>query len=154
AHSEETPHINSGLLSGVQLWIALPDRDRDAPPAFDHHRELPIFDSSGVTVRMITGDLLGHSSPAKTYTPLIGAEFEWREDASMLLPFKANFEHALFVFDGVVLLNNQRLAVGSLHYLSPGRDEMQLAGRAGSRLLLIGGQPFPEPIVMWWNFVA
>lgn len=26
--------------------------------------------------------------------------------------------------------------------------------RAGSRLLLIGGEPFGEDVLMWWNFVG
>ena len=25
---------------------------------------------------------------------------------------------------------------------------------APARLLLLGGEPFPEPLFMWWNFVA
>src|SRR5215468_5346223 len=51
AHSEETPPANSGALSGVQLWVALPDDDRDVSPAFDHYAVLPVQDESGVAVK-------------------------------------------------------------------------------------------------------
>src|SRR5690349_17716622 len=80
AHAEETPRTNSGALSGVQLWIALPDDYRDGPPAFDHYAELPTVEaSSGVTVKLITGELLGRSSPAKTFSPIVGAELQFHQ---------------------------------------------------------------------------
>jgi quercetin 2,3-dioxygenase len=154
AHAEETPPANSGILSGVQLWVALPRSHRDVAPSFDHHAVLPSFDVSGVTVKLIMGDLLGQSSPAKTFSPILGAEIAFHERSSLVLPFKDDFEHAIFVFDGDVLLNDQPLDNATLHYLAPGRDEAKLTGSAVSRLLLLGGRPFGEQIVMWWNFVA
>jgi Pirin C-terminal cupin domain len=43
---------------------------------------------------------------------------------------------------------------GHLAYLGTGRDELRLTSHEGARALLLGGVPFPEPILMWWNFVA
>ena len=154
AHSEETPRTNSGILSGVQLWIALPGEAREQRPAFHYHADLPAFDVSGVSVKLFIGELLGHTSSARVFTPTVGAEILFREDASILLPFKRSFEHAIFIFEGDVLLNGQHMDRDTLHYLGTNRDEVQIKGNAGSRLLLIGGEPFGEPIVMWWNFVA
>jgi redox-sensitive bicupin YhaK (pirin superfamily) len=154
AHSEETPRTNSGTLSGVQLWVALPEAQRDTPPTFDHYASLPVLDAGGGTVTLIAGTLLGHSSPAKTFSPLIGAEIACRGSEAMVLPLNADFEHALFVLHGDVVLENQPLERGALHYLGTNRDELDLKGSAGSRILLIGGEPFAEEIVMWWNFVA
>jgi redox-sensitive bicupin YhaK (pirin superfamily) len=154
AHSEETPPRNSGTLRGVQLWVALPDAHREGPPAFDHYASLPVLDASGVRVNLIIGSLLGHCSPAKGFSPIVGAEIGFPEKGSTLLPLNANFEHALFVFDGDVLLNHQRLDAGALHYLGRNRHEVEIAGNRGARILLLGGEPFGEPIVMWWNYVA
>jgi redox-sensitive bicupin YhaK (pirin superfamily) len=154
AHSEETPAINSGMLSGVQLWIALPHHERTTAPAFNHYGALPVLDFPAGTLTLINGAMLGHSSPAKTFTPIIGADIEFREHNSMLLPLRPDFEHALFVLRGDVLLEKQPLDTTSLHYLGVNRDELHLTGSAGSRILLIGGAPFSEEIVMWWNFVA
>jgi redox-sensitive bicupin YhaK (pirin superfamily) len=154
AHAEETPSAHSGTLSGVQLWVALPDEHRDAPPVFDHYAVLPALDMSGVTVKLIMGDLLGRSSPAKTFSPIVGAEIQFHEYCSAPLPLKPDFEHAVFVFNGDVLLNNRSMDRDALHYIGMNRDEVEIAGSAGSRLLLIGGRPFGEPILMWWNFVA
>jgi hypothetical protein len=42
----------------------------------------------------------------------------------------------------------------NLYYLGTSRSEVRFGSRTGARLLLIGGLPFPEAILMWWNFVA
>src|ERR1700688_2427169 len=70
AHSEETPKANSGALSGVQLWVALPGAQRYIPPAFAHYVSLPVLDFTAGTVTLIAGAFLGHSPPAKTFSPL------------------------------------------------------------------------------------
>ena len=46
------------------------------------------------------------------------------------------------------------LPAGSLCYLGTGRSTLRLRAETPSRLLLLGGIPFTEKIVMWWNFVA
>ena len=57
---------------------------------------------------------------------------------------------------GSVLLDGTELARAELGYLSPGADRLRLAnpGAHPARVLLLGGVPFGEPILMWWNFVA
>jgi redox-sensitive bicupin YhaK (pirin superfamily) len=154
SHSEETPSSNSGALNGVQLWIALPREQRQIQPAFDHYASLPVVEFGAGTATLIAGTLLGHTSPARTFSPIIGAELEILERHLLVLPLDRTFEHALFVLQGDVLLENRAIEGGTLHYLPPGRDELHISGRAGSRILLIGGEPFGEEIVMWWNFVA
>ena len=46
------------------------------------------------------------------------------------------------------------LAPGPLLYLGLGRPELALRAEQPARLLLIGGEPFEEHLVMWWNFVG
>ena len=46
------------------------------------------------------------------------------------------------------------LAPGPLLYLGSGRSDLLLRTDTTARLLLIGGEPFEEHIVMWWNFVG
>jgi len=154
AHAEETPRTNSGTLSGVQLWIALPDAHRDMPPAFNHYSSLPVLDFKAGTVTLIAGTLSGHSSPARTFSPIIGADIALRGSASMVLPLEPHFEHALLVLEGEVFLENHPIDTGALHYLGMNRTHIELRGSTNSRVLLIGGEPFRESIVMWWNFVA
>ena len=39
-------------------------------------------------------------------------------------------------------------------YLGRGRDQLMLDVREPTTAILLGGEPFEEPIVMWWNFVG
>jgi redox-sensitive bicupin YhaK (pirin superfamily) len=154
AHSEETPKRNSGLLDGVQLWVALPDEQRQIPPLFDHYASLPVFDVAAATVTLIIGELLQHSSPARTFSPIVGADIAFHEKRAIDLPLKPNFEHAILVLHGDAALDASPVGNDALHYIGPGRDELRIDGSEDCRMLLIGGEPFREPILMWWNFVA
>ena len=155
AHSEETPVRNSGRLHGVQLWVALPDVRRHDAPAFDHHAERPLVDVSAAQAIVMLGELAGVEAPARTFSPLLGAELRLPAHAEAVVPLRADFEHALVPLDVPCEGEGERLAVDHLHYLEPGRHQVVLRGGSEpARVLLLGGVPFPEPILMWWNFVA
>jgi len=154
AHSEETPGTNSGTLSGVQLWVALPTSQRDIAPVFQHHASLPVLDFAAGSVTIIAGTLAGQTSPAQMFTPIVGAEIALRTREPLQLPIRRDFEHAVLVLEGEVSLNNHPLEGRTLHYLGLNRDDLHLAGSADSRVLLLGGEPFTDPVLMWWNFVG
>ncbi|MEU7834181.1 pirin family protein [Nonomuraea sp. NPDC049129] len=143
SHSEESPET---LLHGVQLWVALPDADRRTGPGFEHHASLPVRSGTGFDATVIMGSLGGVTSPATTYSPLVGAEVAVEGNAEV--PLDPGFEHGVLLLDGEV----EPLEAGPLLYLPPGRSLLRLSGRG--RVLLIGGEPFAEEIVMWWNFVG
>ncbi|TMR88961.1 pirin family protein [Nonomuraea basaltis] len=143
SHSEESPET---VLHGVQLWVALPGGHRHVTPAFEHHPALPVLEGPGFAATVVMGSLGGSASPATAYTPLVGAEIA--VDGAGEIPLDPGFEHGLLLLDGAV----ERLERGPLVYLPPGRDRVRLSGRG--RVLLIGGEPFGEEIVMWWNFVG
>ena len=150
AHSEETPRKSSGRLSGVQLWVALPDAARNSTAAFAHHASLPRVAFGDGEATVIIGELGAARSPAAAHSSMVGADIMTR--GNVTIPLRREFEHALFVLDGSATLEDQPLTPDILYYLTPGRSELALTGRA--RLLVLGGTPFGEPIVMWWNFVA
>jgi redox-sensitive bicupin YhaK (pirin superfamily) len=150
AHSERTPHDRGGRLHGVQLWVALPDTQRGTEPAFEQHSDLPLVEVPGGLATLFLGELAGERSPATAFSPLVGAEL--RVGRTLRLPLQPQFEHALLLLDGSTTLDGAALAPDTLYYLPPGRSALELRGSA--RLLLIGGPPFGEAILMWWNFVA
>ena len=154
AHSEVSPKSNSGKLDGVQLWVALPSDRRSTTPVFHHHASLPILELGGVTVTIIAGTLMYRTSPAVMFTPIVGAEIAFQSRKPIELPVRPDFEHALFILRGEVSLNNSPLEGDTLHYLGMERDELQLSGSDDARVLLLGGEPFTDPILMWWNFVG
>ena len=154
AHSEETPAAHSPALHGVQLWVALPHAVRDMPPEFAHHDDLPVITAGGLTATVLMGTLAGATSPARCHTPLVGAELGLARDAETVLDLRPDFEYALLALAGAPTVEGATLKPGPLLYLGPGRSSLRLATGEASRLLLLGGEPFEERLVMWWNFVA
>ncbi|MFO7280115.1 MAG: pirin family protein [Thermoanaerobacterales bacterium] len=152
AHAEEQI-TRDGVVHGVQLWVALPDATRRGPAAFEHHAELPRLVLGDATATVLVGELGGHRSPARADTPLVGAELDLRRGA-VAVPLDPGFEHALVVLEGAVGVGDARVEPGALAYLGTGRDELVLAAAAPARALLLGGQPFAEPVLMAWNFVG
>lgn len=154
AHSEESPAQRTELLHGVQLWVALPAEARAVAPAFAHHPELPVLTRPGVTVTVLMGELDGAVSPAKAYTPLVGAEAALAAGAEVTLPLRPDFEYAVLVLDGAARVDGVALEPGTLLYLGRERAALELSAAEPARVLLLGGEPFAEEIVMWWNFVG
>ncbi|MFH8985454.1 pirin family protein [Streptomyces varsoviensis] len=153
-HSEvSTPRTT--ILHGVQLWLALPDAHRDAPRDFQHYVPTPV-EHGDATVRVFLGDLCGQSSPVRVFTPLLGAEITVPAGSGVSLDTYRSFEHGVLVDSGTVTADGTPLRPAELGYLSPGRPRLTLTndGDGPARLVLLGGEPFGEEIVMWWNFVG
>lgn len=155
AHSEESPPDHPPVIQGLQLWVALPEAARHLAPLFAHHPDVPaVADGTGVTVSVVVGELAGVRSPALVHTPLLGAELLLAPGARTLLPLLPGFEYAVLVLDGAAGVASTPLTPGSLLYLGTGHSELAVRGEGPARLFLLGGEPFEEPLVMWWNFVG
>jgi redox-sensitive bicupin YhaK (pirin superfamily) len=155
AHAEETPAANAGRLRGVQLWVALPEASRETAPGFESHRALPVVDLEGGRATVIVGELGGARSPARAFSPIVGVDVALAASSRLVLPLEPEFEHALVPLQGACRLDDQPLVVDTLYYLGCGRRELPLAADGEpARAILIGGAPFGETILMWWNFVA
>lgn len=154
AHAEETPRKNSGLLNGVQLWIALPDAVRNSQASFQHIDEVPIIEQGGSMVSVFAGSIFGCSFTAKHFSPILGVDVALSATASMELPLDQSFEHAALVMTGDAEIDGQSIGATNLWYLGTNRSSVEFKSRGGGRVLLLGGPPFPEKILMWWNFVA
>ena len=154
AHAEQTPHDNAGRLNGVQLWTALPDRDRHSAAGFAHVADVPAVEWPAGVIQVFAGALEGVVSPAPYYSPLLGVDVRVHPHQELLLPLNPEYEHAVLVMDGDCSVYGEPLTERMLYYLGTTRSEVAFSSRSGGRVLLIGGPPFPETILMWWNFVA
>jgi quercetin 2,3-dioxygenase len=154
AHAEQTPDQNRRSLSGVQLWVALPEAERNIDPSFETFGQVPILEQRGATIQVFSGSLWGANSPASHYSELVGADVEIHPGQSLELALEPAYGHAVLVLGGDCSIGSHPLLERRLHYLGTGRSSLPLRSRRGGRLLLIGGPPFPETILMWWNFVA
>ncbi len=153
AHAEEDPGLVGGVLHGVQLWVAQPQGTRDGAPGFEHHEDLPRTELEGARATVLVGEFAGLESSARRDTEHVGVELTLRRPG-VLVPLHDDYEHALVVLEGSVSVDGQAVEPGVLAYLGRGRHECQFDVSAPARVLLLGGVPFPEPVLMWWNFVA
>jgi redox-sensitive bicupin YhaK (pirin superfamily) len=153
AHAEERTGAYRGELHGVQLWVAQPESTRHGRPAFEHHAVLPQAEFGSATATVFVGSLGGVSSPARRDTEHVGVELMLRPGVAVM-PCERSCEYALVVLVGAVSIEGQWIVPGHLAYVGADRDELELAATEDTRALLIGGVPFDESILVWWNFVA
>jgi redox-sensitive bicupin YhaK (pirin superfamily) len=154
AHSEESRTVH---VHAAQLWIALPDSHRDIAPRFQHYPDLPQTRVGDFGVTVLAGEALGHTSPAQVHSPLMGVDLHASSHASPArarMPLRRDFEHAVMSLSGHVEVEGQHLPEQELIYLPVGTEAVNLQCAPDSRLLVIGGEPMDEAILLWWNFVA
>ena len=141
----------------MQLWVALPDAHRDAPRGVRSTTCRTRSTSGARRCGCSSASSRASSSPVPTFTPLLGAELVLAAGADVTLDVDPGFEHGVLVDRGTVSLAGTPLA--------PRRPRATVAAGRGApgpgatgdepaRVMLLGGPPFGEDIVMWWNFVG
>jgi redox-sensitive bicupin YhaK (pirin superfamily) len=154
AHSEQSPPDHPPGMHGLQLWVALPEEARHGEPGFDHHRGLPVLRTGDATVTVVVGEFGPARSPARVHTPLVAAEVLFATAGHDRMPLEPRFEYAVLVMSGDAQVAGVSVSPGALLYLGRGRSDLAVHVPGPARLFLLGGEPFAEPLVMWWNFVG
>ena len=164
AHSEYSVGEDAVPLDALQLWVALPETRRNGPPAFERHEDLPVISLPSASgppgeATVVLGMLGGTQSPAAVYTPIVGAELRFPAGSRVRVPLETAWEYALVGVEGdvsVITAPASHVRVDSAHllYLGVNRDEVEVTSESGATLFLLGGEPFEDDIVMWWNFVG
>ena len=157
SHSEQSPTPHPDALDGTQLWVALPDAVRDRAPEWNFHDRLPELEVDGARVRVVLGEFGGERSPGPTHSPLVGLDISAVARSPIEIDLEPDFEYAAICVGGGIEVADVPVPIGSLLYLGAGRRSLRMASsgdRSGARLMLLGGEPFEEQIVMWWNFVG
>jgi quercetin 2,3-dioxygenase len=154
AHAEQTPRDHTGRLNGVQLWTALPEAVRHGAADFQHVSEVPRLELPGGLVQIFSGGIGEVRSAASHFSPIVGADVQVHRGGCLTVPVAPSHEHGILVLDGDASLEGQPLEPRVLYYTGTARHALELASVEGARVLLVGGEPFPETILMWWNFVA
>jgi len=157
SHSEESL---SDRIHLAQLWIALPDAERERAPSFQHFAELPRLSQGGFEATLLVGELDGRRSPVPSFTPLLGLDLAATGPADTVLALRPGFEHGLMLLEGEIEAAPaghdavETLTPGTLLYIGPGCAAVELRCAAAARLLLLGGEPWAQPPLLWWNFVG
>ncbi len=156
-HSERSPSAERArgpALSGIQTWLALPERDEEIDPTFEQvtPAALPVVDSGKARARIIMGSLWGATAPTTTYAQTIYADIALEPGAAVPVDAAAD-ERALYVAYGDATLDGLPLAPQTLYVLKPGYVGT-LRTDSGGRVMLCGGEAFATPRHVWWNFVS
>ena len=149
-HSEVSTE-DTTALHGVQLWLALPDSVRNREGRDFEHFAPEVTPFDGGEMLVFLGELWGTRSPVATYSPLMGAEVRLRPGATIDLPINAEFEYGVLVDSGDITVEDVELPTNALGYTGVGLSVMRISNRAetDARLVIIGGEPFNEEILMW-----
>lgn len=141
-------------LHAAQLWIALPPEAETCAPDFAHHPDLPCWQDNGARLTLLAGTHDGRTAPTRLYSPLLGLDIASDDATALRLPLNPDFEYGLLPLVGEAGIEGETFRADEFACLGRGRHELQLTLGAGTRLLLLGGEPFAEPVLMWWNFVG
>ena len=152
AHSEQSLESTT-TMHGAQLWIALPDQTRNTAPLFEHFAELPTKNIDGVTTKLFVGQYQDLKSPAKIFSDLVGAEFT-SANPEINLDLNSDYEYGVLNVGNSFVINGQTLNFGELAYIPVGNTHAEITSADSKHFLLLGGKPFGEKILMWWNFIG
>ncbi|QOW47610.1 MULTISPECIES: pirin family protein [Acinetobacter] len=153
SHTEVAPDTET-KMHAAQLWIALPDDKLNMAPQFDHYPELPVVIREGVEFTVLVGEYLDTTSPVKVHSELLGVDLTAQESTTTRIPLNPQFEYGFLALEGNAIINGHELTDDNMVVLEPGLNEIEIQLYAGSRLLLLGGEPFESPILLWWNLVG
>ena len=152
SHSELS-NPASERLHAIQLWVALPQNALDVAPAFEHQAALPTISIPNGSATVLAGEFLGVSAPTTTFSPLVGVELRL-EPGAHRIPLNQKFEHGFVLASGVAKVGEDELNTSDLAFIPAGAESVDVHISEPAILMLIGGEPFGEQILMWWNFIG
>lgn len=156
SHSErfEDPEVLlGGQLEMIQTWVALPEKDEEADPAFNNYKadHLPIYTDKGVWMRLIAGNAYGLRNSVKTHSPLFYAHALIDKGATFGLPDEHS-ERGIYIAKGEIEVGGRTYSAGQMLVFNKGIDPV-LVAKESSTLMMLGGEPLGERYI-WWNFVS
>lgn len=156
AHSErfEDPAVLAGgTLEMIQTWVALPEKDEEAAPAFDNYKpeQLPVFTDTGIWMRLIAGNAFGLRNDVKTHSPMFYLHVNLDNGARFTLP-KEHVERGIYIVNGSIELAGKTYTKHQMLVFTKGAEPLLLA-KENTTLMMLGGEPLGERFI-WWNFVS
>jgi redox-sensitive bicupin YhaK (pirin superfamily) len=167
-HIETPPEalvMTGGLFHGIQLWVNLPARYKFRPPRYQSIEgpEVGLISSEdgGTLLRIVAGDIDGHSGPGSTHTPILFVHATIAPGARLELPWRPDFNALAYMLAGSGVLGTEgwpismgQLAVfGQGQYVTVAATRPQDGASPNLEVLLLGGRPIREPVAAHGPFV-
>ncbi|MGD1952452.1 MAG: pirin family protein [Leptolyngbyaceae cyanobacterium] len=155
SHSERSPDRSSqSTLHGIQTWVALPEASEETEPWFHHHpaTDIPTWETDSVTVKLIAGEADGHSSPVKTFSPILYLDLQFPTGGNFTLTTGYS-ERAVYSVTEGLTVDGQSIEQHRLVILEPNQPVEITSGKSSGRCIVIGGEPLGKRH-KWWNFVS
>lgn len=147
---------NGGKVFGFQTWLALPSELEETDPGFQHigAEDVPTDEGDGIRMSLLAGTLNGLRSPTKLFSETLYADLILEDGARYKIDSE-HIERAMYVVSGSIEIDGQdgTFTKDQLVVFQPGA-EIIIKANGGSRLMLLGGEPFPEDRHIFWNFVS
>ncbi|HWD12869.1 pirin family protein [Pseudochrobactrum sp. sp1633] len=162
-HSERTPEEMRGsplAISGVQTWVALPERSENMAPEFSNHtvQELPWLQEKDFRMRLMIGDMHGLKSNVPTYSETLYADVFIEAGGKFHLP-AVQEERAIYILSGAVRIAGEVFTDNQLLAFRQGDDMVieavpQNFATEGAQIMVFGGEAMDSRRYIWWNFVS
>ena len=153
-HSEQVTRLLP-RIHGIQSWVGLPHKERKTDPAFQNFDgdKLPVLTGEGFEAKIIAGSCGELASPIPTFQQLTYFDVTIEGGATAILPAADDHELAVYICEGEVEIGETAIKRFDLAQLTEG-DHVVLTATKPSRLILLGGEPLPDPTVIYWNFIT
>ena len=147
-----------GPFEMVQLWVNLPAKFKMVAPGYqsllDADFPRATLPEGAGYLRVIAGQYQDHKGPAITYSPVSLWDVVLKEGGYCQLLAPVPQTLALFILSGEVqVCDSQTFGDCTLVILDAQSPEFTLRATKPSKLLVLGGQAFAEPIVGYGPFV-
>lgn len=143
-------------MHGIQSWVGLPQDKRKIEPNFEHFSadKMPSIKLENINIRVLAGKLDEITSPILTFQELTYLDIEVFENAQTVLNVNPDHELAIYVCEGEIEVGGQKIEKFSLAKLTNGESLLEFATQQSARFVIFGGEPLPEPTVIYWNFIT
>ena len=147
-----------GTFQMVQLWVNLRAQDKKTKPHYQNllKAQIPVvaLPNEAGTMRVIAGECGGPKGPAKTFTAINLWDLSLREGKSVDLPLPDGHTTGFLVLSGEVAVNGDASTCESdLAIFDRTGSGISIAARKDAGLLVMAGEPIPEPVVGRGPFV-
>jgi quercetin 2,3-dioxygenase len=167
-HIETPPEAlvrSGGLFHGLQLWVNLPSADKMVAPRYQslagQQATLLSSGDGGALVRLIAGEVAGHSGPGATHTPITFLHATVAPGARLRLPWRPGFNALAYVLSGSgsagsvgrPVTGGELVVFGEGDHLVLRAADRQGGSTPGLEVVVLGGRPIREPLAWYGPFV-